>query len=154
MNISVIGQTLDLNAGQAIDRAGVMLGLKFPCGPELEKLALHGTLPEKPKICVNGLSCNISGLENKVMTFLKKNIKVEDIALYTIKFIEETLDKLSDNLRNEYGLPILYAGGVMSNMIIKKSLSARDNTYFADKAFSADNAAGIALMTMKKYYSI
>ena len=36
-------KTLDLNAGQAVDRVGLMLGLKFPCGPQLEQLALNNT---------------------------------------------------------------------------------------------------------------
>ena len=38
--VELVGKTLDLNAGQLIDRIGVMLGLKFPCGHELEQLAL------------------------------------------------------------------------------------------------------------------
>ena len=40
-DIKIIGNTLDLNCGQAVDRAGVMIGLSFPCGKELEKLALN-----------------------------------------------------------------------------------------------------------------
>ncbi|MBQ4250100.1 MAG: hypothetical protein II705_08670, partial [Clostridia bacterium] len=39
LQISRIGGTLDINAGQLIDRAGVMLGLSFPCGAELEKIS-------------------------------------------------------------------------------------------------------------------
>ena len=40
----IAGKTLDLNAGQLIDRIGVLLGLQFPCGAELEKLAKDGTI--------------------------------------------------------------------------------------------------------------
>lgn len=147
LNITNIGGTLDLNAGQAIDRTGVLLGLKFPCGPALEVLSAEGSLPENPRVCVKGLSCNLSGLENKVTGFVNKGVKKEDIALYALKFVEKTLDKLTCNLREEYKLPIIFAGGVMSNNAIKKALSRHNQTYFADKAFSADNGAGIALLT-------
>ncbi len=151
MNIQNIGGTLDLNAGQAIDRTGVLLGLKFPCGPSLEELAREGKLPERPKVCVNGLSCNLSGLENKVLVFIKKGVPKEDIALYALKFVEKTLDVLSENLREQYSLPILYAGGVMSNKMIKDTLSKRKDTYFAESAFSSDNAAGVALLAAMRH---
>ena len=152
LKIEKIGGTLDLNAGQAIDRTGVLLGLSFPCGPALEKMAEQGRLPESPKVCVNGLSCNLSGLENKVIHLKQKNVPENDIALYALKFVEKTLDKLTENLRKEYALPVIYAGGVMSNLMIKNTLSKYSQTYFADKAFSADNAAGIALLAKKSYY--
>ena len=73
MKITKIGGTVDLTAGQAIDRIGVMLGLKFPCGPALEELAKKGKV-RRDKICVNGLECNLSGLENKAAQMLKKGI--------------------------------------------------------------------------------
>lgn len=47
-SVKLAAHTLDLNAGQAIDRTGLMLGLKFPCGPQLEQLALENT--EKIKV--------------------------------------------------------------------------------------------------------
>ncbi|MBQ4117064.1 MAG: peptidase M22 [Clostridia bacterium] len=152
LKIENIGGTLDLNAGQAIDRTGVLLGLKFPCGPALEQLALNGKLPEKPKICVKGLNCNLSGLENKVMRFKEMGVSNEDIALYALKYVEITLDKLTENLRTEYNLPIIFAGGVMSNGEIKKVLSKYNDSFFAERAFSADNAAGIALLARDAYY--
>ena len=151
LNMRNIGETLDLNAGQAIDRTGVLLGLKFPCGPALEELARNGTLPERPKICVKGLTCNLSGVENKVTDLIKKGAKKEDIALYALEFVKMTLDKLTDNLRNEYDLPIIYAGGVMSNKMIKNTLSKRENTFFAESAYSSDNAAGTALLAAMKH---
>ncbi|MBR5322812.1 MAG: peptidase M22 [Clostridia bacterium] len=151
LEIENIGGTLDLNAGQAIDRTGVLLGLKFPCGPKLEELALKGKLPENPKICVKGLNCNLSGLENKVIGLKAKGVSYEDIALYALKYVEMTLEKLTGNLRSEYDLPIIFAGGVMSNSAIKKALSKYDESYFAERAFSADNAAGIALLARNTY---
>ena len=64
-SVELIGGTKDLNAGQCIDRTGVMMGLKFPCGAEMDKLALENT--EKPKgikISTEGTYCNLSGVEN------------------------------------------------------------------------------------------
>ena len=151
VEIETIGGTLDLNAGQAIDRTGVLLGLKFPCGPKLEEMAKKGKSNESPVVCVKGLECNLSGVENKVKKFKELNVDDNTIALYVLKFVEKTLDKLTANLRMKYDLPIIFAGGVMSNAMIKESLSKYPNVFFADKEFSADNAAGIALLTRNKF---
>lgn len=146
MKIQKIGGTVDLTAGQAIDRIGVMLGLQFPCGPALESLAKEGSI-HRDKICVNELNCNLSGLENKAAQMLKKGESHADIAAYTIEFIRRTLCKMSENLRIAYpDIPILYAGGVMSCSLIKNDFEKRFGGFFADPAFSSDNAAGTALL--------
>ena len=54
--LELVAQTLDLNAGQAIDRVGLMLGLKFPCGPQLEQLALKNTEKLSARPTIKGLS--------------------------------------------------------------------------------------------------
>ena len=151
-DIKKIGGTLDLNAGQTIDRAGVLMGLKFPCGAELEHLAKASKkrLPVG-KISVNRLNCNLSGLENKVIKLLNEKNSNEDVAYFTLSFVAKTLDKLSENLRCEYSdIPIVYAGGVMSNAMIRSVLSQRENTHFAKAGFSSDNAAGISLLCHRK----
>lgn len=144
----LIGGTSDLNAGQAIDRIGVKLGLHFPCGKELEKLAAANTKQvPKPKISVHGTKCNLSGLENMADKLFATTSDKELVAAFTLDFIAETLFALSENLRADApDMPILYAGGVMSNQRIKKRLSALDHTNFSEPQFSADNAAGIALL--------
>ncbi len=149
--VNKIGGTLDINAGQAIDRAGVYMGLKFPCGPALEKLALAYTeKPKREKLCVKGLSCNLSGLENKASKMFDEGASREAVAAFVIDFITRTITKLSENLREEYkDIPIVYAGGVMSCTIIKDRLSSFGS--FAQPVFSADNAAGTALLTRKCY---
>jgi N6-L-threonylcarbamoyladenine synthase len=151
MKIELIGGTQDMNAGQAIDRTGVMMGLKFPCGREME--ALCGDVPyKKCKVSVNGLECNLSGLENLAA---KKYRETEDKAAtsaFCFDFIADTLYKLTENLREQYeNIPVIFAGGVMSNKRIAKRLSALGNVYFSEPEFSADNAAGIALVTRRKY---
>ena len=150
MNITKIGGTVDLTAGQAIDRIGVMLGLSFPCGAALEKLALGGEI-RRDKICVNGLECNLSGLENKAKQMMDKGAAPADVAAYTIEFVRRTLCKMSENLRETYpDIPIVYAGGVMSCQIIRNDFEKRFDASFAEPAFSADNAAGVALMCYEK----
>ena len=54
---------------------------------------------------------------------------------------------MTEALDEQYGeIPVVYAGGVMSNGILQALLSKRPNTYFAEPQYSADNAAGIALL--------
>ena len=54
---------------------------------------------------------------------------------------------MTEALQKEYpGLPLLYAGGVMANSLLRKELTGRYGGAFAPPAFSADNAAGIALL--------
>ncbi|MCH5303945.1 MAG: peptidase M22 [Ruminococcus sp.] len=150
--LDIIAKTLDLNAGQAIDRVGVMLGLGFPCGKELEKLALNykGVLKVK-KSTLKNENCCLSGIENICNDLYKNNSSKEYIAAYCLKYIENTLSLMTDKLLKKYGnLPLLYAGGVMSNSIIRKSFESKYNAYFAAPEFSADNAAGIAYLTYRK----
>ena len=138
-----IGGTLDINAGQAIDRAGVMMGMSFPAGAHLEKAALGyvGKIP-KAKICVNGFDCNLSGLENKTRDMYERSGDVSETAAYVFEFVSLTLCALTENLRREYpDIPIVYAGGVMSSVIIRNRLDF-PGAYFAAPEFSSDNAAG------------
>lgn len=146
-HITKLGGTLDLNAGQAIDRIGVKLGMAFPSGMELERKALEYNDSIKVNVCVNDLTCNLSGLENKVDELIKASKETSYISKYTLEFIKITLDKLTENVIKTYGnLPIIYAGGVMSNSIIKKYLQTKYGAYFAEPEYSTDNAAGIAIL--------
>ncbi len=151
--IELLGATKDLNAGQAIDRAGVMMGLKFPCGRELEELAKRytGKIP-KPKISVDGTYCNLSGLENHASKIYKETGDKSLVAAFVFDFIARTLEKMTENLYEKYpDIPVLFAGGVMSNSIIKEKLGKKFDAYFAAPEFSADNAAGTALLTRLKH---
>lgn len=151
-----IGGTLDLNAGQAIDRIGVMLGFNFPCGPEIEKAAEKYYLNQKehkfyikPSIKPNkdGTLCNFSGLENLAIQMREKGASTEEISAFALEFVLCTLDKLCENAQKNHGkMPVLFSGGVMSNKIIRKRLESKYEAYFATPEFSADNAAGIALL--------
>ncbi len=145
--ITKIGGTLDLNAGQLIDRIGVKIGLNFPCGPKLEKIAA----PLKDVDCtshVRNLECNLSGIENKATMMIENSVDNSVVAAYIIKSVLQTVKKLTHNALKIYGkIPVLYAGGVMSNKLIQESLSEYENAVFSEPQFSCDNAAGIAFVS-------
>ena len=147
LKIEQISTSLDLKAGQAVDRAGIMLGLEFPCGKELEKLAVKSDRKFKIKPVIKDGNCCISGLENKCRKMLDENEKSVDIAKYCLDFIAETVISMTEYAIEKYGkLPIIYAGGVMSDKLIKdKILSKFPTAKFAEPSFSCDNAAGVAI---------
>lgn len=145
----ILSDSLDLKAGQAIDRVGITLGLKFPCGPELEKLALQSDKNYDNIIVFHrGASFSLSGVENKCRQMLQNGEPPCDIALYCIKYIESALSGTCDSLLKQYGfVPVVFSGGVMSNSIIRKDFEQKFGAYFAEPAFSSDNACGIAYLT-------
>ena len=146
-----IAGTLDLNAGQAIDRVGLMLGLRFPCGMALEQLALQNTEPIKTHPKCKGCDCCLSGVENLCRKLLDSGRDKPYVAAFCLEYIRQALSQMTDALLEQYGaLPLVYAGGVMSNTIIKNSFKEKYNAAFAPPVFSADNAAGIAYLTYRK----
>lgn len=151
ISANLVGKTLDLNAGQLVDRVGVMLGLQFPCGKQLEQLALNFFGAVKCKPTVKGNNCCMSGVQNICEKMYSNNIPAEEISAYVLKYIEETLYIITKNIFKEYGkMPVLFSGGVMSNSIIRNNLTNKLGAYFAQPEFSADNAAGIAVLTAIK----
>ena len=138
----IISDSLDLKAGQAIDRVGVMLGLKFPCGPELEKLALKSEMDlKKEKVFRRDGRFSLSGVENKCKKMFEDGKKPEDIAFFCINYIRSALDDTVTEIIKEHGnLPLVFSGGVMSNSIIRNDFTNRYNAYFAEPQYSSDNA--------------
>lgn len=150
-DVEIIGETTDLNCGQAVDRAGVMMGLKFPCGKELEKLALMSTETYNPKVSVKGGKCSLSGLENQCRKMHESGSPDCDVARYCLDFIGKTVEKMTDFAVENYGsLPLVYAGGVMSDSIIKSRIQNKFDAKFAQPDFSCDNAAGTAILAALK----
>ena len=147
-----IGGSMDLKAGQAVDRIGVMLGLPFPAGKYLEELALKSDRKFKIKPVMKGTECCLSGIENKCRKMLENGEKSEDIALFCLKSVEAALCGMTDATLSEYGkLPLVYAGGVMSNCIIRNTIENKYGGIFAKPEFSSDNAAGIAVLAAEAY---
>ena len=151
--ITLVGQTKDINAGQAIDRVGVMMGLKFPCGKELEALAmLYEGKIEKKRICVEDCECSLSGLENMAQKLYRDTADRPKVAAFVFDFLCRTLSEMTRQVLEKYGdMPVLYAGGVMSNKLMRSALRAKYDAYFAEPEFSADNAAGVALLCRRKF---
>ncbi len=146
--ITLLGGTKDISAGKAIDRIGVKLGLSFPCGKQLEAIAQDPDSLKAGKICVDGLSFNLSGIENKADELIKSGAEASYIAAYVLKHICAVIERLTENAITLYGdLPIIYAGGVMSNTYLKSKLTKRFGGLFAEPEYSTDNAAGIARLT-------
>ncbi len=152
-DIALIGGTADINAGQAIDRAGVMMGLSFPCGREMEALARAYNGPiRQDRISVKGGRCNLSGLQNRAEALWKATADRCAVSAYVFDFIGRTLVALTEDLdRMHPNLPVVYAGGVMSNRILQGMLSKRPDTHFSEPVFSADNAAGTALLARRQF---
>ncbi|NLL63559.1 MAG: peptidase M22 [Ruminococcaceae bacterium] len=143
---SLINSSSDVKAGQVIDRVGLMLGLDFPCGPELEKLARQSVKIYKVDIAhING-NPSLSGVENKCKKMIETGETFEDVALYCLKYIEAALKVMYENATLKYPeLPVVFSGGVMSNHILQEAFAA-PNSYFAVPELSSDNAAGIAIL--------
>jgi N6-L-threonylcarbamoyladenine synthase len=148
---SEFGTSLDLKAGQAIDRAGVMLGLEFPCGKELEKLAEKSKQSYNVKPVMKGRSCCLSGIENQCRKMLDNKAEPCDIAKFCITSVYAAVRAMTEAALKEYeGLPVVYAGGVMSNRFIRENICREFKAFFAESEFSCDNAAGTALFTAVK----
>lgn len=145
---TLISDSLDLKAGQAVDRVGVMLGIDFPCGPELEKLALQSKAEyKKIKVFRRDGRFSLSGVENKCKKMFDIGEIPEDIALYCLNYIYSALDDSVVEIIDKYGnLPIVFSGGVMSNTIIRNKILEKFDAYFAEPQYSSDNACGIAIL--------
>ena len=150
-----VGGTSDLNAGQVIDRIGVSLGLSFPAGRELEELALQNDkkIPKK-KISQKDGFVSLSGLENLAASLYRQTEDKPLVCAFVLDYIGRALLALAGDYRQRYGdKPLVFAGGVMSNSIIKKMLSELPEVYFAEPSLSADNAVGTANLARLKYES-
>lgn len=152
IKVTQLATTLDLNAGQVVDRVGVMLGLDFPCGAQLEKLALQYDKNIRVKPTLKGNDCCLSGVENKCQKIFSDNHNSAETAAYALKYIESTISAMCENILKDNGdIPVVFSGGVMSDSIIRDNLTKKFGAYFAKPEFSCDNAAGIALLCAIKH---
>ncbi len=150
--VEKIGGARDVHAGQIVDRCGVYMGLRFPAGPEMERLAASfaGELP-RAAVSVDGTECNLSGLENLTNKLYDRTGDKAQCAAFVLDFIGRTLAAMRDGVRRRCGaLPIVYAGGVMSCRLLAAVL-AEENAYFADAPYSSDNAVGTALLARRRF---
>lgn len=151
-NVKIAGGSSDASCGQIVDRTGVLMGMDFPCGKELDVLSKESNKKLTAIASMKDTYFSMSGLENKVQKFLADGEEKSDVALFVFNSIVKALTKCSAALRERYGfLPILFAGGVMCNSVIRKQLSALDKVYFASGELSSDNACGTALLAYDRY---
>ncbi len=147
-DITVIAKSIDLNAGQVVDRVGNMLGLPFPSGRYLEELALKSEYKHCIKPSLKGYDFALSGIENLCAKMMSDGKDKEEIASFCLEYIILTIDNVLEKVTKEYrDVPIIFSGGVSSSSIMKKRLRAKYGASFASPQFSSDNAAGIAVLT-------
>ncbi|MBP9989508.1 MAG: peptidase M22 [Ruminococcus sp.] len=148
IDAEMFASSLDLKAGQAVDRVGVMLGYPFPAGKYEDELASKSDKKYKINIKLKDGNCCLSGVENKCRKMLDDGETEEDICRYCIDYIMTALYKMTLCAKEKYGnLDLVFSGGVMSNSIIKKEFTEKLNANFAEPVFSSDNAAGTAILT-------
>ena len=149
----LIGGTADLNAGQLVDRIGVYMGLSFPCGREMESLAMESkssSVAKRPK--VTDFKVNLSGIENQAVKLYTECGDKGAVSSFVFDSVGKSLIALTDSYFEKFGkCDLLFAGGVMSNGIIKKMISDKYNASFASPMLSADNAVGVAYLAYRRF---
>ena len=154
--VETLGTSLDIHAGQLIDRVGVAMGLPFPAGPHLEKLAVQ--CGEKQEIVipshVKGYNISFSGAETMAKKMLQKNETPAAVARAVEHCIALSLEKIIRlALREWESRRVLLVGGVSANRYIRERLKKRlqhpavgAELFFPEVKFSSDNAVGVSLI--------
>ena len=149
----IVGGTKDLNAGQVIDRIGVHMGFSFPAGRYIEQAALLNTAPiPRRRLAVDGCYTNLSGVENMALKIYNDTGDECLTSAFVLDFIGRSIQSACRAREAECArIPFVFAGGVMSNGIIKKMLSDGRDAAFAEPMLSADNAVGVAVLALSAY---
>ena len=150
--ITTLGTSSDLYAGQAVDRVGVKLGFPFPAGAEVSRLAALCEEPIRPKSSVKGMTCSLSGLENQCNALLQAGKSPEYVCKYCLLCVADTVVRMTKAAQKEYpGLPVVCAGGVMSSDIIRVWVQQRlPQVYFVPGRYSSDNAIGVSILAARE----
>ncbi|MFR4624576.1 MAG: glycoprotease, partial [Gemmiger formicilis] len=150
--IAPLGTSSDLYAGQAVDRLGVKLGFPFPAGVYVSEQAALCKEKVHPKVSVHGLTCSLSGLENQCAKLLADGHDAPYVCKYCLLCVGETLVRMANNALAEHpGLPVVFAGGVMSSDLIRTYVTNRvPNAHFVPGKFASDNAIGISILAARE----
>ncbi len=142
LEVCKIGGTSDISAGQLIDRCGVMLGLKFPAGRELDEMAI---LKDTYKIKLNEFNFSLSGMENKAKDWKGEK---EELAGFVLGSVADAIYRATKAAKTEFGnIPVLVTGGVAGSRVVREKMS---DAIFCPPRFSSDNAFGIAALAYLK----
>lgn len=167
-DMEIVGTTIDDAAGEAFDKCAKVMGLPYPGGPVIDKLAKDGDPKRfkfaKPK--VDGLDYSFSGLKTSFLYFLRDHVKEKP------DFIEKNKSDLCASLQstiidilmqklilasNQYDVKdIAIAGGVSANSGLRDAVESEGrkrgwNTFIPERRFTTDNAAMIAIAGLFKY---
>lgn len=149
-NLMQIGGSMDLHAGQFVDRVGVALGLHFPTGIELEKLAATATEMVDLPVAVKKLDVSLSGPATAALRKLESGADKAALALGVEHALAETFARMLRNGAAAYDVhDVLLVGGVASNSYIRSHVTERlakrrVKVWVPEARFSCDNASGCA----------
>ena len=160
-NVTQIGGSADLHAGQLVDRAGVAMGLPFPSGEALEELALRGRSGGRLGCSLEDgdLTCHLSGAETKARQWIEAgSLPREDIAREIYDLLARTLIRMVKAGAEKTGIrEALITGGVASSALLRRLLEERrartrgcPGLVFGKPEMSGDNAVGVAMIGAKK----
>ncbi|MDB4212742.1 tRNA (adenosine(37)-N6)-threonylcarbamoyltransferase complex transferase subunit TsaD [Flavobacteriaceae bacterium] len=169
-DMQVLGETLDDAAGEAFDKSGKVIGLKYPAGPQIDKLSKAGDPNKysftKPK--VDGLNFSFSGLKTNFLNFINKETRLDEsfiknnlnsICASLQKVIVEILmDKLVMASKQTGIKTIVICGGVSANSKVRSKLKLNSEKYgwkihIPKLSYTTDNAAMIAITGQLKFES-
>ncbi len=161
----LIGKTLDDAVGEAFDKVAKLLGLGYPGGPIVSKLALMGNAHKydfpRPMINSHNFDFSLSGLKTAILYFLEKKQKItqQDVADICAGFqlaVTDVLVKKTFLAAKKYSAKsIMLAGGVSANTFLKQNLQSNADklalSFFAPEIkYTGDNAAMIAVAAFYK----
>lgn len=167
LDMEVIGNTIDDAAGEAFDKTGKILGLDYPAGPLIDKLAQKGNPIYKfPYPKVSKYEFSFSGLKTSILYFLRKEVaknpdfvkeNIENICASVQERIVSILVKKITLASEEFGIKdIAIAGGVSANSGLRKAMQETGskkgwNVFIPDFQYCTDNAGMIAVAAKFKY---
>ena len=151
----IIGETIDDAVGEAYDKVARLIGLPYPGGPVLDKLAREGNpfAFKLPEAKVDGYNFSFSGLKTAVLRLVKsfdgKELPVNDICASFQECVSSTLFKKVKKALLESGYDqVVIAGGVAANSEIRKKIFSLENEGYKVNApamkYCTDNAAMVA----------
>jgi N6-L-threonylcarbamoyladenine synthase/N6-L-threonylcarbamoyladenine synthase/protein kinase Bud32 len=155
----VFGETLDIGIGNCLDKFGRTVGMDFPCGPEIEKLALNGNNYLNLPYSIKGMDIAFSGLLTAAEQYYRANKKLEDICYSiqetTFAALTEVTERAMAHTEKE---EVLLGGGVAANKKLREMVNTmakeRGASFFVPtKDLCIDNGAMIAWLGVLMYNS-
>lgn len=167
-NMEVLGKTIDDAAGEAFDKAAKILGLPYPGGPVIDKLAKEGN-PKKFAFAIShlpGLDFSFSGLKTSFLYFIRDNLKenpnfIEEnktdlAASIQHAIIKSLTNKVAKAVKEHDCKDLVLAGGVSANSGLREAMQtlAKKNKrqlFLPALSLTTDNAAMVAVCGYFKY---